>query len=100
MPSDRFSVQRISELARIDLSASESDQSERELERILEFIGILEELDLSGVEPFFGIREATSVSTDAPVRADRAGPSTPREEILRNAPDQDGQFFHVPAVFD
>ncbi len=100
MPSDRFSVKRVADLARIALSPSESDQSSRELERILEFIAILDELELSEVEPFFGIREAASDSTDVPVRSDKVGDSTSREEILRNAPDQDGQFFQVPAVFD
>ena len=99
-PQERFSVERIAELARIELTAENRPQSNRDLDRILKFVAVLDELDLSDVEPFFGISETTTSATEAPIRADIASPSIPRDQILRNSPEEDGQFFQVPPVFD
>ena len=101
MPSDkRFSIERIAELARLELNPDSNAQSQRELQRVLDFIAVLDELDLTDVEPFFGTIE-TPLLTEAPYsRDDEVRPSTSRESILGNAPDQDGAFYRVPPVFE
>ena len=97
MPSsERFSVERIAELARIDLSHDQVAQAQSELEQILDFVTILEELDLADVQPFFGITPSASL----PLRDDDVGESTSLDEILLNAPDHDSQFYRVPPVFE
>lgn len=101
MPADRrFSIERIAELARIELTPDNNAQSQQELQRVLEFVAILDELELTDVEPFFGTIESPLMIAAPYTRNDEVRPGTPRESILGNAPDQDGEFYHVPPVFE
>ncbi len=96
----RFSIERIAELARLELTPESHAQSQLELQRILDFIEVLDELDLADVEPFFGTIETSQLNDVLSTRDDEVWPSIPREEILSNAPDQDGEFYRVPPVFE
>ena len=54
----------------------------------------LAEVDTTGVEPLYWPLGAPP----APPREDVAERHNTREELLRNAPEQDGQFFIVPRI--
>lgn len=98
-PSDEFSVERIAELARIDVAEDQRAQTRSDLDKILNFIQVLDELTLDDVEPFFGAVTGDSAE-QPPIRNDVLGESIPRKQILQNAPDQDGESYRVPPVFD
>ena len=100
LADNRFSIEHIAELARIELTPDSIAQSQQELQRVLDFIAILDELELTDVEPFFGSIESPLMIAASHMRNDEVQPSTPRESILGNAPDQDGEFYHVPPVFE
>lgn len=91
---DRFSAEKVARLARLDLSADDLKQLQGELDRILDFVNEINELDLSQVEPFFG-----AVDSINPIREDQVQPGLTREQALANAPDSDGEFYRVPPVF-
>ncbi|MDG2185255.1 MAG: Asp-tRNA(Asn)/Glu-tRNA(Gln) amidotransferase subunit GatC [Mariniblastus sp.] len=91
---ERFSAEHTARLARIDLNSEQLENVQLELEQLLEFVGQIDQLKLDGVEPFFGIS-----STDNPMRSDEIQPSCPRPEVLRNAPQTDGEHYLVPPVF-
>jgi aspartyl-tRNA(Asn)/glutamyl-tRNA(Gln) amidotransferase subunit C len=55
----------------------------------------LDELDTSSIPPTAQVIPLTNV-----MREDEHGPSLPREAVLANAPQADGEFFRVPAVLD
>ena len=62
---------------------------------MLNYVQQLESVKLpDDIEPFFGAIESVNA-----IRTDQAQSSYPREEILSNAPDSDGQFYKVPSVF-
>ena len=90
----RQEVQRIAELARLELSAEELDLFTRQLGDILTYVEQIRTLDTAGVTP-------TSQVMNRPVdRDDAVGPTLSRGELLGNAPDAapEAGLFKVPKV--
>ena len=89
-------VAQIAKLAKLALSEDQQQQAVIQLTKILDYVNHVQAVELpDGCEPYFG---AAGV-VDA-VRNDVAQPSWPREEMLRNAPDSDGEYYCVPPVFE
>ena len=63
---------------------------------MVEFAGMLEELDLGGVEPLYQVNEGEAGNA---FREDLATQAMEQEEALRNAPQRRGAFFEVPKTF-
>jgi aspartyl-tRNA(Asn)/glutamyl-tRNA(Gln) amidotransferase subunit C len=91
MALTREDVRHVAKLARIGLAEDELERYVRELDGILEHIGKIAELDLTGVEP-------TSHPLDLENRLgeDVPRPSWPREQLLALAPDPAPDGFRVP----
>ena len=90
----RQDVERIAELARLELSAKELDLFTRQLGDILTYVEQISALDTTGVTP-------TSQMLTRPVdRDDTPGPTLSRGELLGNAPDAatESGLFKVPRV--
>jgi aspartyl-tRNA(Asn)/glutamyl-tRNA(Gln) amidotransferase subunit C len=92
---ERGEVQRIADLARLELSDEEAERMRAELEAILAYVETLRELDLEGVEP-----TSHPLPMKTPLRDDRAEPPLAPERALANAPERDGFAFVVPKVLD
>ena len=92
---ERSEVERIADLARLELSRDEVERMTSELEAILTYVDSLRALDTDDVEPTY---HAIPMAT--PLRDDRAGAVLPPERVLANAPDRDGFAFVVPKVLD
>jgi len=91
---NRQDVQRIADLARLELSEAELDLFTRQLGDILTYVEQIRALDTTGVAP-------TSQVLNRPVdRDDVAGPTLTRAELLDNAPDASAEagLFKVPRV--
>jgi len=86
-------VEYVAALARLQFSEQERQKLTRQLNRILEYMEKLNELDTSNVEPLSHVVEQTNV-----FREDAVKPSAPVEEILKNAPSRTEKFFKVPKV--
>jgi len=90
----RQDVQRIAELARLELSSEELDLFTRQLGDILTYVEQIRALDTTGVAP-------TSQVLNRPVdRNDVPGPTLSRSDLLNNAPDAaiESGLFKVPRV--
>jgi aspartyl-tRNA(Asn)/glutamyl-tRNA(Gln) amidotransferase subunit C len=90
----RQDVQRIAELARLELSGDELDLFTRQLGDILTYVEQIRALDTTGVAP-------TSQVLNRPVdRDDVPAPTLSRAELLGNAPDaaMESGLFKVPRV--
>jgi aspartyl-tRNA(Asn)/glutamyl-tRNA(Gln) amidotransferase subunit C len=86
-------VDRIAALARLSLTEDERLRYSAQLERILEYVEQLSELDTVGVAA------TASVFSDSPgERPDDPRPSLATTDALRNAPDASADFFRVPKV--
>lgn len=88
-------VRKVAHLARLKVSAAESERLSRELGDILTYVELLDEVDTEGIEPMAHAIELTNV-----LRDDVPQPSLPREQALANAPSTDGKYFLVPAILD
>lgn len=84
-------VRRIARLARIAEPKDRVAQLTGELNGILAWVEMLDEVDVDGVEPM-----TTPVSTPLPMREDIVSDGEIREKILKNAPNAEEGFFVVP----
>ena len=91
MGIDREEVLHVARLARLALSEEEVDRFGEQLNAILEAVGVVGELDLSGVEPTSHPLQVANVWAD-----DVPRPSLAVEDALANAPDRERGFFRVP----
>ena len=91
----RQQVEYIAELSRLSLSEAEALAMERDLERILDYVASLQEVDTEGVEP-----TAHAIALETPLRSDRAAVAMDPELALANAPERSGTAFAVPRVID
>ncbi len=92
---DRETAMQVARLARIHLSDDAASECQHHLSQVLAYIGKLNEVQLpENVLPFFGATESVNA-----VRADLLVNSFPREVMLKNSPDTDGEFYRVPPVF-
>ena len=92
MAISREQVEHVARLARLALTEDEVARFQTQLSAILEAVGKVGELDLSGVEPTSHPLDLVNVFGE-----DEPRPSLPLEEVLANAPEPEGGFFSVPA---
>jgi aspartyl-tRNA(Asn)/glutamyl-tRNA(Gln) amidotransferase subunit C len=92
---DAATVRRIAHLARIAVAEEEVEHLKGELNAILAFVEQLDEVDVSDVEPMTSVtpmpmKKRTDAVTDGGIA----------EDIVRNAPMTEDQFFLVPKVVE
>lgn len=95
MQIDEKLISRLEHLARLELSGEERSHIQKDLNKILDMVEKLNELDTTNVKPLVYINEEGNVW-----REDAVKNQLDREKALKNAPDQDGTFFKVPKVID
>lgn len=95
MAITREEVLHVARLARLSLSATEADTMKEQLGNILAYIRQLDRLDTAGVVP-----TSHAIEMGTPFREDSVLPFGEKEEILKNAPDRDGDCFRVPRIIE
>jgi len=93
MAISRDEVLHVARLARLALSEEELERFSEQLSAILDAVGKVAELDLSGVEPTAHPLDLVNVWAE-----DEPKPCLSADEALANAPDRDGDSFRVPAA--
>jgi aspartyl-tRNA(Asn)/glutamyl-tRNA(Gln) amidotransferase subunit C len=103
-------VAYVAELANLELTVQERDAMLHDLNSILDYIDLLNELDTSTVPPMAQVSTHEYASQEKkhaiPCDASREDileglrPSLPQDLALANAPDADGTFFRVPKVIE
>jgi aspartyl-tRNA(Asn)/glutamyl-tRNA(Gln) amidotransferase subunit C len=99
MKISREEVQRVAELAYLDLSEAELESYRKQIDEILEYIGKLDELDTSQVEPMAQVL-ADDQTADATLREDIVVPCNVAGDVLKQAPDPEVPYFRVPKVIE
>lgn len=89
-------LDRIAELARLDVG----DPATRamllgDMQRVLDFVERLNEVDTTGVEPLVFMTDEADV-----LREDVSGLEITKQQALVNAPVKDSDYFKVPRVVD
>lgn len=88
-------IKYLESLARITLTEDEEKKVGTELQDILSYIDMLNELDTEGVEAMSHAFPITNV-----FRKDEIKPSMSPEEIVSNAPESQDGTFVVPKTVD
>ena len=99
MNISREDVLRVADLAYLELSESELETYRKQIDEILEYIGKLNELDTSKVEPMAQVL-TTDQQADATLREDLIVPCAVAEDVLKHAPDPEPPYFRVPKVIE
>ncbi len=99
MKISREDVVRVAELAYLDLSETELETYCKQVDEVLEYIGKLNELDTSLVEPMAQVL-ADDQTADATLREDVEVPCHAAAELLKQAPDSEPPYFRVPKVIE
>lgn len=88
-------IDKLADLARLKFEGHDREAIKKDLERMLQFVGKLKELDTANVEPLIYM-------TDEPLqlRKDVPGGDLSQEQALKNAPSRDSDYFKVPKVLD
>ena len=95
MTIDLKTVKHISKLARISIEEKKAKKLAGDLNSIFEFIEKLNQLDTDKVEPLTSIAE-----TKLQLRYDKIKSENIREQILKNSPNENKDFFVVPKVVE
>jgi aspartyl-tRNA(Asn)/glutamyl-tRNA(Gln) amidotransferase subunit C len=97
-------VERVAELAHLELKPEETPAMLRDLNAILDYVAQLNELDTKGVTPLAQVSELPSELQDeagvSELRADQPVSSLDRAVVMPQAPESDGVFFKVPKVIE
>ena len=93
MSLTREEVEKVSLLARLQLSEGELTKMTAQLGQIVQYVEQLSQLDTQNVEPMAHAVEIYNVFEADEVRA-----SLEREQALANAPSRDEACYRVPAV--
>jgi aspartyl-tRNA(Asn)/glutamyl-tRNA(Gln) amidotransferase subunit C len=93
-------VERVAELANLELEPDESKSMVHDLNAILDYVAQLNELDTAGIVPLAQVSELNGASDPDTLRADANRPSLDRSVVMNGAPETDGAFFKVPKVIE
>ena len=95
MTIDLKTIKHISKLSRISVDDVKADKLAGDLNSIFDFIEKLNELNTDKVEPLTSVAETT-----LKLRADEIKSKNIRDQILKNSPEENEDFFVVPRVVE
>ena len=95
MSIDKDTVKHISKLARISLDENKVDTLSKDLTSIMKFIENLNKLNTDKTAPLTSIINASLKS-----RKDEVKDGKIRDQILKNSPEKNDEFFVVPKVIE
>lgn len=89
---DKEKLKHYAFLARLTLSEEELETFSLQLQKILDYVSKINELDLTDFEPL------TNLLPSLPLREDNPQESFNREHIIKNFPDKEGNYLKVPKI--
>ena len=95
MSIDKDTVKHISKLARISLDEKNADSLSKDLTSIMKFIESLNKINTDKTAPLTSIINASLKS-----RKDEVKDGKIRDQILKNSPEKNDEFFVVPKVIE
>ena len=95
MTIDLKTIKHISKLSRISVDDKKADKLAGDLNSIFDFIEKLNELNTDKVEPLTSVAETT-----LKLRTDEVKSKNIRDQILKNSPEENEDFFVVPRVVE
>ena len=95
MPIDKSQVKKVAKLSRISLDNNKIDSLSKDLDSILTFVEKLNELDTKEIKTLKSIADKTLEA-----RKDIVDDGKIKNDILKNSPEKNEDFFIVPKVIE
>ena len=95
MSIDKETVKHISKLAKISLEDKKIESLSKDLTSIMKFIEKLNKLNTDKIVPLTSIIDASLKS-----RKDEVKDGKIRDQVLKNSPEKNDEFFVVPKVIE
>jgi len=95
MTIDLKTIKHISKLSRISVDNEKAKKLAGDMNSIFDFIEKLNELNTDNVEPLTSVAETT-----LKLRIDEVKSGNIKEQVLKNSPDENEDFFVVPRVVE
>lgn len=86
-------IQKLADLSKLELSQQEVERTKQDLQRMLDLVEQLNQVDVSGVEPLIYMTDEVNV-----LRKDEVTEMVDKQDALKNAPQRDSDYFKVPKV--
>jgi len=93
MSIDKSLLQKLAHLAQLELSPQTEVTMCEDMNKIVNWIKKLEEIDTTGISPV-----TTMAVEPLTLRADVPSAPLPHDQALANAPSRDSDYFRVPRV--
>ena len=87
-------IEYVGILAKLELSEEEKERAKKDMTEMLEYVGKLNELDTSAVEPMSHTFPVSNV-----MREDVVTNGDDKENMLKNAPERNDDAYIVPETF-
>ena len=88
-------VDHIAHLARLEFEGEAKTAIKQEMETIISFMEVLQQVDTENVEPLIFMSDEINR-----LRDDVAEVTLTQAEVLKNAPKKDSDYFRIPKVLD
>ena len=95
MPIDKNQVKKVAKLSRISIEDNKIDSLSKDLDSILTFVEKLNELDTKEIKT---LKSITNKTLEA--RNDIVDDGKIKNDILKNSPEKNEDFFIVPKVIE
>ena len=95
MKIDSTIVDKIASLSKLEFNGIEKERIAKDMNKMLDFVDKLQEVDTEGVAPLIHITSEVNV-----LRADVARIDITQKEALKNAPKKDSTYFKIPKVLN
>ena len=95
MTIDLKTIKHISKLARISVDEKRAEKLAGDLNSIFDFIEKLNELKTDNIEPLTSVAKTT-----LKLRSDEIKSENLREQVIKNSPEENEDYFVVPKVIE
>ncbi len=95
MSIDKDTVKRVARLARLSVTEEEAESLKGELNSILNWVELLNEVDVDGVDPMTSV-----VTQKMKKRDDVVTDGNYADRVVSNAPASEDNYFMVPKVIE
>ena len=95
MPITKDTVKKISRLDRISTNSKFEEEMIKDLNSIIKFVDQLNELNIDNIEPLSSV-----VNEDVTLRDDKIQKINFKDDILKNSPENNENYYVVPKVIE
>lgn len=88
-------VDHIAHLARLEFEGNSKEEIKKDMENIINFMDVLQQVKTENVEPLIFMSDEINR-----LREDVAEVTLTQDEVLKNAPKKDSDYFRIPKVLD